>query len=42
MSAMARARTGLVAFGALVLLGTGRTLDVVIQKGRDVATEGTL
>ena len=42
MSAMARVRTGQVASGVLVLLATDRTMDVVIEKGHVMATEGPL
>ena len=41
MNVMARARTGLVASGVLVLPGTDLTLDAVIEKGRVMATEDT-
>ena len=41
MSAMARVRTGSVTTGVLVLPGTDRTLDVAIQTGRVMATDGT-
>ena len=42
MSAMARVRTGSVATGVLILPGIDRAMDVVTEKGRVMATEGTL
>ena len=42
MSAMARVRTGSVTIGVLILPGIDRAIDVVTEKGRDVATEGIL